>query len=69
MKSVMTKDLFECKVPYLIPIFEKHEYPWNMLPEIGEYIKSLISSGLEDFCEIKKVFLWVRMWKLPIPLQ
>ena len=51
-KSVKTKELFNCETPYLAELFEKAEYPWEMLPKIKEYIKALISQGLEGFTEI-----------------
>lgn len=53
-KSVKTKDLFDCSVPYLAEMFEKHEYPWQMLPEISGLLGSLASSGIDGFCEVKK---------------
>ena len=51
-KSVKTKELFNCETPYLAELFEKAEYPWEMLPKIKEYINALISQGLEGFTEI-----------------
>lgn len=51
-KSVKTKDLFDCQVPYLQPLFESCEYPWEILPKIKEYIQELISQGLTGFTEI-----------------
>lgn len=53
-KAVKTKDLYECKVPYLKELFEECEYPWEMLPKIKELILSLIENKLEGFTEIKK---------------
>lgn len=51
-KCVKTKELFKCETPYLKELFEKHEYPWEMLPEIKDYILKLIEAGLEGFEEI-----------------
>ncbi len=51
-KKVKTSELFECNCPYLVSLFKKHEYPWQMLPEIKEYINSLIGDGLDGFSEI-----------------
>lgn len=51
-KLVKTKDLFDPTTPYLIDLFERYEYPWEMLPEIKNYIKELIAGGLEGFTEI-----------------
>ncbi len=53
-KLVKTKDLFDPQTPYLKEFFEKYEYPWEMLPEIKNYIKELIEGGLEGFTEIQK---------------
>ena len=53
-KCVKTKDLFVCKTPYLIELFEKYTYPWEMLPEIKNYIKALIESGMDGFTEISE---------------
>ena len=52
-KCVKTKELFECRVPYVKELFENSEYPWEMLPKIKEHIKSLIENGMEGFTEIK----------------
>ena len=51
-KLVKTKDLFDCKTPYLAELFDAHEYPWEMLPEIKGYILSLIEKGLDGFEKI-----------------
>ena len=53
-KLVKTKELFECKTPYLKELFEGAEYPWEMLPRIKEYARRLIGSGLEGFSEISE---------------
>lgn len=53
-KLVKTAELYDCKVSYLTPLFEKYDYPWEMLPEIKGYIKSLIEKGLPGFTEIKE---------------
>lgn len=57
-KLLKTKELFDCRVPYLVPLFEKVEYPWEMLPEISDYIKRLTEKGLSGFTEISKG-VWV----------
>ena len=48
-KSVKTKELFNCETPYLAELFEKAEYPWEMLPKIKEYAKALIEKGIEGY--------------------
>lgn len=52
-KCVKTAELFSCEVPYLCDFFSAHEYPWQMLPEIKEFAKKLVSEGIEGFTEIK----------------
>ncbi len=42
-------DLYECISPYLKPLFEKCTYPWEVLPQISEYAKSLIRDGIEGY--------------------
>ena len=51
-KAVKTKDLFECKTPYLTELFDSCEYPWEMLPKIKEYASNLIKIGIPGFKEI-----------------
>lgn len=41
IRKVKTKELFECDVPYLKSLFDKCEYPWEMLPLIKEHIKTV----------------------------
>ena len=53
-KSVKTKELFDCECPYLKEIFNKYEYPWEILPEISEYISLLSSGKLQGFTEVEK---------------
>lgn len=51
-KQVETKELFECRTPYLDELFNLHKYPWGILPEIKEYINKLIEKGLAGFEKI-----------------
>ncbi len=53
IKAVKTKDLFSCRVEYLQALFEKTEYPWEMLPEIGSHIQMLIQKGVAGFTLLK----------------
>lgn len=48
-KCVKTKELFDCKTPYLKELFEECEYPWEMLPKIKDYISILIEKGIPGF--------------------
>lgn len=54
IKEVKIKELFLNIPPHLADLFCRFEYPWEMLPKIGEYIKKLISSPLPGYTEIKK---------------
>lgn len=51
-KLVKTKELFDCQTPYLCDLFEKAEYPWEILPNIKDYIKALIAKGIDGYTEI-----------------
>ncbi len=48
-KKIKTAELFECKTTYLKALFEKHEYPWEILGEIGAYAKKLIRDGIPGY--------------------
>lgn len=50
VKKVKTAELFECKTAYLKPLFERCEYPWEILGEIGEYARKLIADGMPGYC-------------------
>ncbi len=52
-KLVKTKELFECRTPLVEELFEKAEYPWEMLPEIKGHIQKLIAAGLPGYTEIQ----------------
>lgn len=53
-KFVKTKDLFDCKNPYLSSLFENSEYAWEILPRIKDYIKNLISKGIDRYTLLKE---------------
>lgn len=50
--QVTTKELFDCKTPYLSELFESAQYPWEMLPKIKDYINKLIENGIEGYTKI-----------------
>jgi NDP-sugar pyrophosphorylase family protein len=52
VEQIKTAELYDCQVSYLKPLFEKHLYPWQMLPELKSYIRQLIKDGLEGFTQI-----------------
>lgn len=47
--NIKTAELFECKNPYIKELVEASEYPWDMLPKIGEYAKKLIKEGIPGY--------------------
>ncbi len=51
-KLVKTAQLFDCKVGYLTKLFDRYEYPWEILPDIKSYITELFENGLQGFTEI-----------------
>ncbi len=48
-KSVKTKELFDCRTPYLKELFENAEYPWQILPLIKDYARALIANGISGY--------------------
>ena len=48
-KFVEVKDLFSTNNKYIKPFLEKFQYPWEALPEIKNYLKALISEGVEGY--------------------
>lgn len=48
-KSVEIKDLFGCKTDYLKNLFGDCKYPWEILPNIKDYVYELIEKGIEGF--------------------
>ena len=53
-KCVLIKDLYDCRTEYLKDLLGKHTFPWEILPEINDYICKLIKDGLSGFEEIEK---------------
>ena len=50
--SVYTRDLFDCKTDYLNELFCQSLYPWEIVSQIGELTKRLVSEGICGFEEI-----------------
>ena len=48
-KKVRTEELFDCQTAYLKEFFASHEYPWEMLPGLKEYILDLIARGIDGY--------------------
>lgn len=51
--GIKTNELFNCKIPYLKPIFDSSEYPWEIIPDIKKHIEEIIKNGIEGYEEIK----------------
>lgn len=46
---IKTAELFTVKTDYLYPLFTGKEYPWQILPEIKDYIQTLLENPPEGF--------------------
>ena len=46
-----TYELFDLTKTIAAPLFERYEYPWQVLPEISDFIKALISGLPDDIYE------------------
>lgn len=55
--SLKTADLFDCKTPYVMELFENSTYPWDMLPKIKDYIISVIFKGIPGYTQIGDMIL------------
>ena len=53
-KLVLTKDLFDCDIPFLKEIFVKSTYPWEILPQIKDIIKDLLEKGIPGYHLLKE---------------
>ena len=53
-RCVLTKDLFNCDIPYLKELFDNSTYPWEMLPKIKEVIKHLLETGIPGYTLLKE---------------
>ena len=53
-KAVLTKDLFDCQIPHLKPLFEASKYPWEMLPQIKGLCAELLKTGLPGYSLLKE---------------
>ena len=53
-RYVLTKDLFECNIPFLKDIFEESKYPWEILPKIKRIIIETIDKGIPGYHLLKE---------------
>lgn len=51
--QIKTKDLFNCEIDYLKPLFKNSVYPWDILPKIKELSSLLIKKGIKGYKRIK----------------
>ena len=54
MTPVKTNELFELRTPYLEELFAGAEYPWEVLPEIKNYVKKLLENPPAGFTLLKE---------------
>ena len=48
-KKVKNSELFTVKTEYILPLFESTEYPWQILPQIKNYIQALLENPPSGF--------------------
>ena len=49
---IKNTELFDFKESIASSLFEKYDYPWEILPHINEFIFKVIEKGLEGYAEI-----------------
>ena len=54
---IKTAELFTVKNGYIYPLFDGKEYPWQILPEIKNYIQMLLEYPPEGFTFLSKGIL------------
>ena len=47
--KIKTTDLYDCQNPYLLPLFQAAEYPWEILPRIKEHMATLLQEGIPGY--------------------
>lgn len=50
--KIKTSELFDSVPKLLCGLFKDKEYPWDAIPCIKEYIRQLITDGLEEYTEL-----------------
>jgi NDP-sugar pyrophosphorylase family protein len=51
-KDVLTENLFDISNELIRPLFDGADYPWQVLPKIGEFVKHLTENIPSGFSEI-----------------
>lgn len=55
--QIKTSELFDCNIEFLKVFFESHEYPWEMIPDIGPLIETLLCKGIEGYSLLREGIL------------
>ena len=48
-KKILTKELFDCDIPFLKEAFDNATYPWEILPQIKEVVAKALKEGLPGY--------------------
>ncbi len=48
-KKILTKELFDCDIPFLKEVFDNATYPWEILPQIKEVVAKALKEGLPGY--------------------
>ena len=51
-RSVKTKDLYNCNIDFLTPLFLESEYPWQIIPKIKEYIYEIFRKEIVGYKKV-----------------
>jgi len=51
-KEVLVKELFDCQTHYLQNWFNSFVYPWEMLPDIKQYVQTLLTEGIAGYTKL-----------------
>jgi len=49
LKKLKTADLFTCEIDFLKETFDRAEYPWEILPQIGSLVVALVERGIPGY--------------------
>ena len=59
MSSILIKDMFNLEQTIAKELFERYDYPWEILPHIGDYIKELGPKLNKNIYEEKGDNIWI----------
>ena len=59
MSSILIKDMFNLEQTIAKELFETYDYPWEILPHIGDYIKELGPKLNKNIYEEKGDNIWI----------